>query len=158
MASRDDTWFKCYRSLLNWEWYNDINVKVLFIHLLLIVNIESQRKRNVYIPSGSIDRTYEQLVSETGLTMQQLRTAISKLKSTGEITVEQHPNFSVFSVVQWGKFQGKQQQINRRNNSRATAEQQQINSLNKNNKEYKEIKNICSTEQEDDDDEGWIDP
>ena len=27
-------YIKLYRSLLNWEWYDDINTKTVFLHLL----------------------------------------------------------------------------------------------------------------------------
>ena len=31
-------WIKVHRKLVDWEWYNDINVKVVFLHLLLTAN------------------------------------------------------------------------------------------------------------------------
>lgn len=155
MSDKNETWIKLYRSMLNWEWYKDNNTKILFLHLLLSVNYEPQRKRGVLIPAGSVDRTLEQLKTETGLSIQQLRTAIIKLKSTEEITVVKHPFFSVFSIVSWSQYQNYQQKKQHKNNNRLTEEQQQNNNLNKNNKEYKEYKeNIGSDEQiVDDDDE-----
>lgn len=140
MASKEETWLKLYRSLLNWEWYNDNNVKILFLHLLLIVNIEPQRKRGVLVPAGSIDRTLEQLAAETGLTMRQVRTALDKLKTTKELTVKRHSCFSVFTIVNWSFFQGKRQKNVTLSDSGATKERQKDDNLNKNNRniEYKE--------------------
>ena len=34
---------KLYRSMLQWEWYDDVNVKVLFLHLLLKANYEEKK-------------------------------------------------------------------------------------------------------------------
>lgn len=153
---REQTWFKMYRSLLSWEWYGDKNVKILFLHLLLIVNIEDQRKQGVVVPAGSIDRTYEQLASECGLTIQQLKTAIRKLKSTGELTVVRHPKFSVFTMVTWLKYQEHQPKNNHKIKQRATEEQPKSNRLNKNNRiiESKKERIDADAPQEDDDD-GW---
>ena len=133
---KNETWLKLYRSMLEWEWYQDTNAKVLFLHLLLSVNIRPQRKLGVSIPAGSIDRTQEQLVAETGLTLQQLRTAVNKLKSTGELTVVRHSKFSVYTLKNWGRYQVEQQKIN----SRATVKQQKSNSPNKNSKNLKNRK------------------
>lgn len=146
---KNETWLKLYRSMLDWEWYQDINAKVLFLHLLLSVNIRPQRKLGMSIPAGSIDRTQEQLVAETGLTLQQLRTAISKLKSTGELTVVRGPKFSVYTLKNWSRYQAEQQRIN----SRATVKQQRSNTPNKNVKNIKnrkEERDIPSEEESED--------
>jgi len=45
---------KLYRSMLKWEWYDDINVKVLFLHLLLKANYEDKRWRGIEIKKGEI--------------------------------------------------------------------------------------------------------
>ena len=126
--------------LPDWEWYQDINTKVLFLHLLLIVNIRPQRKLGMSIPAGSIDRTQEQLATETGLTLRQLRTAISKLKLTGELTVVRGPKFSVYTLKNWSRYQAERQKIVRSFDSRATVERQKSDSLNKNNKNLKNRK------------------
>ena len=36
-------YIKLYRSLLSWEWYDDINTKTVFLHLLLTVSIEESK-------------------------------------------------------------------------------------------------------------------
>jgi hypothetical protein len=137
---KNETWLKLYRSMLDWEWYQDINTKVLFLHFLLIVNIRPQRKLGMSIPTGSIDRTQEQLATETGLTLRQLRTAISKLKLTGELTVVRGPKFSVYTLKNWSRYQAERQKIVRSFDSRATVERQKSDSLNKNNKNIKNRK------------------
>lgn len=36
-------WIKLYRKFLNWEWYKDNNVKIIFLHLLLTANHKDKK-------------------------------------------------------------------------------------------------------------------
>ena len=77
-------YIKLYRSLLNWEWYDDINTKTVFLHLLLTVNIAKRQWHGITVPCGSRVSSYAVLAKETRLTERQVRTAISHLETTGE--------------------------------------------------------------------------
>ena len=79
-------WIKLNRSILEWEWYDDINTKVLFIHLLLTVNYEPKKWHGITIDRGQRVVSLAELAEETGLSIQNIRTAINHLKSTGELT------------------------------------------------------------------------
>jgi hypothetical protein len=35
-------WLKLHRKLLQWEWYPDVNVRLVFIHCLLKANYEDK--------------------------------------------------------------------------------------------------------------------
>ncbi len=81
-------WIKLHRSLLEWEWYHDINVCRVLIHLLLVANFEGKKVKGQNIARGEGITTWSELCEATGLSIQQARTAMGKLKSTGEITVK----------------------------------------------------------------------
>ena len=57
-------YIKLYRSLLNWEWYDDINTKTVFLHLLLTVNIAKRQWHGITVPCGSRVCSYAVLASE----------------------------------------------------------------------------------------------
>ena len=80
-------WIKLHRTMMNWEWYTDIPVKTLYIHLLLSANHSEQKWRGITIECGELVTSYAHLAEETGLTFGQVRKAIAKLKKTGEISV-----------------------------------------------------------------------
>ena len=126
-------WIKLHRSLLKWEWYRDNNVKILFLHFLLKANHETSRYLGHEIPPGSLVGGYPSLSEQTGLSIQSIRTAISKLKSTGEITVTITPKFSIISLQKWDEYQI----INRQNNSTSTDDQQMTNRRPTTSKEVK---------------------
>ncbi|MCX4348376.1 MAG: hypothetical protein OSJ76_01170 [Alphaproteobacteria bacterium] len=139
-------WVKLHRSLLDWEWYGDINVVRVFIHLLLKANYEERQFRGEIIPRGTLLTTWPQLVKETGLTVQQARTAISKLKSTGEITVKLTGCQQAVTVVKYNDFQNDDREDNsfdnNLNNSLLTGCQRANNRLVTAFKESKEVNNL----------------
>lgn len=98
-------YIKLYRSLLNWEWYDDINTKTVFLHLLLTVSIEESKWHGITIKRGSRVSSYAVLAEETKLSVDKVRTAIKHLETTGEITRCRHPKYTVFTVNNYDKFQ-----------------------------------------------------
>lgn len=116
-------YIKLSRKITEWEWYSDINVCRLFIHLLISVNWKDGRFQGVEIPRGSMATSYNSLADQTGLSVMQVRTAIKKLKLTGEITVTQHPKYSVITVNNYNTYQSD----NKVHNTDVTQEQHRNN-------------------------------
>lgn len=94
-----------HRKILDWEWYSDINTCRLFIHMLLKANWREGKFRGTTVPRGSFVSSLEKLSEETGLTIRELRTAISHLKMTGELTVKATNKYSVFTVNNYDLYQ-----------------------------------------------------
>lgn len=82
----DGSYIKLSRGLLDWEWYSDINTTRAFIHMLLKANWRDGNFKGVPVPRGSFVSSIGKLANETGLTEREIRTAISHLKTTGEVT------------------------------------------------------------------------
>lgn len=122
---------KLYRRLLNWEWYSDLPVRVLFLHCLLKANFKDTKWKGQTIKTGQFITSIASLSRETALTQQQIRTALWKLKSTGEITNRATSRYSIITVNSWNKWQSEQQ-----------TEQQSSNKQITTDEEYKEYKNI----------------
>lgn len=139
MAERS-TFIKLDRGIQNWRWYQNPNTFRVFIHILLNANVESRDFMNATINRGEWATSYARIGESLGLTIQQVRTAISHLKSTQEITVKQQSKFLIISVLNYAKYQdrltGNQQAIN----SQLTVNQQSINSQSTTTKEVKEVK------------------
>lgn len=110
---------KIDRKILEWEWYSDINTCRLFVHLLLRANWKPGRFMGVDIERGSLATSLQNLSAETGLSLQNIRTSLKKLKTTGELTVNQHPKFSVITIKNYAFYQDA--------NSQPTADQHSTN-------------------------------
>ena len=98
-------YIKLSRKILEWEWYSDTNTKVLFLHMLLKANWKDGRFQGVEIPRGSFASSYQTLALETGLTVKNVRTSLEHLKKNGEVAVNRHTKFSVFTIKNYTKYQ-----------------------------------------------------
>lgn len=134
-----------HRKIMDWEWYDDPPVFCLFVHLLLIANYADGRFHGKEIKRGQVVTSLNKLATNAGLSIQQTRTALDKLISTGEVTNESTPNYRVITIVKYDDYQtatndltNDQQTINKQSNKRSTnnvtSDQQQYNNNNKYNK------------------------
>lgn len=128
-----DGWVKLHRSLLDWEWYDDHKTTRLFIYLILKANHEDKKWRGVVVKNGSLICGIDSLSKNTGLSIQNIRTSLSRLKSTDEITIKTTKKYSVISINNWDSYQ----QTNKQTNKQLTNNQQASN----NKQELKNIKN-----------------
>lgn len=98
-------WIKIHRQFLDWEWYDDNNTKILFLHLLLKANHKAKKYRGMELKAGSILTGRDLLSFQTGLSVMQIRTALTKLKSTNEITTKTSSQGSIIQIVNYTKYQ-----------------------------------------------------
>lgn len=100
-----------HRSITAWEWYKDIPTRVLFEHLIFTVSWKDGKFRGETVHRGERVCSLPTLEEETGLSIQQLRSAIKKLEKTGEITRRQIQGKTVLSVVNFQKYQKINRQL-----------------------------------------------
>lgn len=100
---------KVARKMLTWEWYTDINVKVLFFHLLLKANWCEGRFQGYVVPRGSLVTSVDALCTETGLSIKQVRTAMAKLEKTGEVGKQTTSKFTIISITHYALYQDERQ-------------------------------------------------
>lgn len=98
-------YIKLFRSLLKWEWYDDINTCRLFIHLLLTANYKDTKWHGVDIPAGSRACSIRSLANETGLSERMVRTSLNRLKLTHEVTQLAKREYSIISIKNYAKYQ-----------------------------------------------------
>jgi hypothetical protein len=131
-------WIKLHRQILEWEWYSDNNCFRLFLHLLLKANHKEKRFKGIELKVGSIVTSRDLLARETGLTSQQIRTALTKLISTNEITSKTSSQGTIIQIVSYEKYQVSTNEIT---NEQPTSNQQSTT----NNNVKKEKKFIIPT-------------
>ena len=98
-------YIKIHRKFRDWEWYSEPVVKDVFLHLLITASWEDSRYKGHEIKAGQTIITVSGLASELGVSTRQVRTAIEKLESTGEITRKTTNRFTVVTVENWSLYQ-----------------------------------------------------
>ena len=94
-----------HRKMTDWEWYKDINTKVLFLHLLLTANFTDTRFLGKKIKRGQLVTSLASMAEETGLSVQNVKTALKHLISTNEITNVSTQNYRIITVVKYDEYQ-----------------------------------------------------
>ncbi len=143
-----NSFIKLWRSLIKWQWYDDINTCRLFIHLLLMARYEDGYSYGVEEKRGQYVTGRKKLAEETSLSEQEVRTSLNKLKSTNEITIKPTNKFSVITIVKYNDYQEFKGGVttntttNGATNEQPTINQQSTNNQPLPNKERKkELKN-----------------
>ncbi len=98
-------YLKIFYSLMDWEWFHDPNTLLVFIHLLLLANRKPQKYEGSVINRGEVLASFDFLAKNSGLSVRNVRTAIEHLKSTGEVTSRKIGKTTVYSVVNYDRYQ-----------------------------------------------------
>lgn len=88
----------------DWEWYENTNVFRLFYHCLLHTNLEDKRYCGKEIKAGQFVSSRARISAETGLTVDQVRTALKKLKDTGYISTKSTNKYTIYTVNEYQKY------------------------------------------------------
>lgn len=119
-----------------WEWYSNVNDRLVFIHCLLSANWEDGWFEGVKIPRGSFATSYKNLAEEIGISVHQLRTSLNHLKLTNNVAHISNRQFSIITINNYNKYQLSGTQDGKRV---ANEWQTSGNNIINNNKEKKYI-------------------
>ncbi len=139
MEYKDNEFIKLNRKIKNWEWYTDVNTAHFFIYCILTANWKDDNFHGMEVKRGQFIRTLENISRETGLSIQNIRTAVKHLISTQELTQNQHGKYRIFTVVKYEQYQIG----NTISNNELTRNQHESNTKVT---QSKEVKNIRSKE------------
>jgi len=148
-------WIKLHRQIVEWEWYTDANTFRVFMHLLLNANHKEKRYKGILIKKGQLLTGRKSLALALDLSERQVRTALTKLKKSGEIDQEKArkttKSGSVITICNYASYQSEKtksdQHNDQHNDQEATSkrpanDQQATTNKNvKNNKNNKNKKN-----------------
>lgn len=124
-------WIKLHRKMTNWEWYDDVGTRLIFLHLLLIANFEDKKWKGITIKRGQALASISKLSEATGLTIQQTRNKLTNIQTTGEVTIKSTNKYSIYTLQNYESYQTNNKQTNTQTTSKPTT-----------TKEYKEVKEI----------------
>lgn len=141
-------YIKLHRKLLNWEWIENPNVLSIFVICLLKANHKANTWQGIEVPAGSFITSYEKLSAISGLSIKQVRTALDKLKKTGELASKSTSRYSIISIKNWELYQLEGKQMGSQLGKQVGSPVGSQRATNKNDKEYKNIRNKEEEEEE----------
>ena len=105
MGRNKNGFFKMERKILDWEWLQDPKTVVTWIVLMAFAEWDT----GCDLKPGQIITTQKELMEYTGLSRQELRTALSHLVSTKDITIEPTKDgtkaATLITIEKWTSFQ-----------------------------------------------------
>jgi len=135
----DKSWIKLYRKIKEKGWYQNSKYVHLWVHILFRANHEEKE----FMFNGSIHKTKrgefitgrKALSSETGIAESTIEDILKLFENEGQIQQQKNNKFRLITVLNYEKFQDKQQPAN----NQPTSSQQPADT-NKNLR-IKELKN-----------------
>ena len=124
-------YIKLHRKFREWGWYSDPITKAVFLEILLTANWKDGEYLGRKVKAGQAVVGINSLANTLGLTVQNVRTALKHLESTGEITRESTNKFTVVTIVNWGVYQSRDDNLT--NDQQTTNNQLTSNSQSTNN-------------------------
>lgn len=141
-------WIKLSRDILDWEWYSDSNTFRVFVDLLLNAQYKDTRYRGNLIKRGQLITSVDAIKQRTGLSVQNIRTAINNLQSTGEINKQTNKHFTLITICKYDTYQDNNEEGNKPTNNQITINQQSSNNIQEGkNIRKKEISTTTTGEQ-----------
>ena len=132
---------KLHRKLLSWRWFQSPNTVVVWLTLLLMAEWDDGQN----IRAGQVLISQQEISEITGLSRQQIRTALGHLIATNEVTKESTKKATngkmLLTIEKWRLFQGDKRHTNQGSNQGSN-----LPTIIKENKEIKEIKEGQSDE------------
>lgn len=137
---------KIHRKILNWEWYSDINTTRIFFHLLLTANFKPNKWHGHDIARGQLITSLANLAKSTSLSVRSVRTSLTKLKTTQELTIKTTKTFSLITLTNYDLYQEINLKNDTDNDTRVdtlpTHDRQSSDTRPTTTKEGKEVKKV----------------
>lgn len=136
-----------HRKLETWEWAHDPWMIGIWVKLILRANWKPAKFKTTTIDRGQFISTVKNLAEHLDISPQRLRTAISKLEKTGNLTRVPTNQFTLYTIENYSYYQDEKEWLTNQtktSNKRITNEQQTINKrstrIEQRNKETRKTK------------------
>ena len=138
------------RNIVDWDWYTDANTFRVFMHLLFTANYKDNNYKGVEVKRGQVVTSRMEIAKALRMSEQNVRTSLSHLKSTSEITSKSTNKLTIITICKYDSWQDFTSESNQQTNHELTdnltinqptiEEESNKNNNNNNNKEKEDTK------------------
>ena len=122
---------KLHRQITEWEWYQDVNTKSVFIHLLLNACYDECRFMGQSVERGQYITSLSRLSRDLSISVRQVRTALSRLEKTGEIDTQTTNKSTLITICNYGSYQIDESKVKKKATRKRQAVDKQTTDINK---------------------------
>ncbi len=94
------------REITEWDWYCDANTFRVFMHLIICAHHVPEVWRGVKVDRGQVVTGREALAKALCMSPQEVRTALDKLRLSGDITSKPTSKFSIITICKYEDYNG----------------------------------------------------
>jgi len=131
---------KIFRDIEKWDWFHNSKMVGCFIKLIMRANWADQRFEGQIIPRGSFVSSRRNLSEYLGISEQSLCTLLLRLKSTDEVTSKSTNRFTIYTIVNYNKWQDVENKVTSKSTDGSMNDQRTNNEQSTTIEEYKERK------------------
>lgn len=135
------TYIKLDRNIIRWGWFQTPKILSVFIWLLAKANIKEGHFQKDVIHRGSLATSNAHIAEDCGITIDNVRTALANLESTGEISRIIRNHYQIITIVNYEKYQSDVIKSRYQIPSNPDGKSQATAIANPNNQRIKEYKN-----------------
>ena len=140
-------WIKIHRKFLDWEWFNKSEAVHLFIYLVMKANHKEGTWQGIELKAGQFVSSFGKISSDTGISLQTIRTLLKKFEKTNEINIQTTNKYSIITICKYECYQQENEDSNTQltNKQQTTNKQLTTNKNDKNNKKeniYRNFKHL----------------
>jgi len=132
---------KLHRQIMEWEWYQDVNTKSVFIHLLLNACYDECRFMGQPVERGQYMTSLSRLSRDLNISVRQVRTALSRLEKTGEIDIQTTNKSTLVTISNYGSYRIDDSGKKKKATSKRQADDTQATHINKKERKKEEKNN-----------------
>jgi DNA-binding transcriptional MerR regulator len=134
-------WIKIHRKFLDWQWFEKSEAVHLFIYLLLKANHKDSQWQGVDIKRGQFISSLGKISTDTGISLQSIRTLLNKFEKTNEIKLKSTNKFTIVTICKYECYQDENEETNKQLTNKQQTTNKQL-TTNKNDKKEKNNKEV----------------
>lgn len=95
---------KLHRQMLDWEWFDNSHMVHIWIYFLLKANYQNSKWHGIDVPRGSFITSIDSISKATKLSAREVRTCLTRLKTTGEVTIKTTNRYSMITICNYDSY------------------------------------------------------
>lgn len=137
---RTNGYIHLHRSILAWNYHNNPVMFTVWAHLIMLAEYEDREQDGIIIHRGELLVSQQWLAEYIGISISQVRTCLSILEKTNEITKKKTNNLTHVKILKYDEYQGvttstderHREQVHEQKHERFDGKERNINNNKKN--------------------------